>query len=144
MLDNVAGVFENFVGRMKRIRKSEYKKFMFEFQEKNGATISEMLEYIKASEDKNGAARECGDVFSEKAFDLFSKNGRMKGTMRADMSLYMIYYVFPAILLTEDENATVLCDNLKDAWNAKFKENIGYTDFDTICGGFKDKIFGLF
>jgi len=145
MLENIADIFANHNSMMGgRLKKPQYKQNMYNFRVEYGEDFQELIEYVSAAEDKKAAACEVGTSFSEKVFDLYAKKGKVKGTIKADLSLFMIYYVFPAILLTNDECATVLCDELKDAWNLKFNEKIGYTDYDTIYDGFKDKIFGLF
>ena len=69
----------------------------------------------------------------------------IKGRMQADINLFMIYYVFPAILLTGDEEADRLCTGMKEAWNARFSDtNISYTTYDKLYDSFNEKIFGMF
>lgn len=57
----------------------------------------------------------------------------------------MIYYVFPTILGTEHEYAKLIADSICSAWGKRFKESqIQYTDYDTLYGSFREKIFGIF
>ena len=58
---------------------------------------------------------------------------------------FMIYYVFPAVLLVERDSKDLIASSIQEAWAAKFKDsNIGYTSYDKIYGGFREKIFGIF
>lgn len=57
----------------------------------------------------------------------------------------MIYYVFPGILKTDYENASMIADGICTEWGETFKDSkIGYTDYDTLYQSFKEKIFGIF
>lgn len=57
----------------------------------------------------------------------------------------MIYYVFPAILMTEYKDAKIIADHLRDEWGRRFKDSkIEYTDYDSLYGAFREKIFGIF
>ena len=104
-----------------------------------------MLEAVSTAESAEDAAKTVGAVFADRIFDAFAVKGKVKGAEHADLNLFMIYYVFPAILLTEDPNAHMLCDGLKTAWNGRFQNtNIGYTDYETLSNSFRNKIFGIF
>ena len=60
-------------------------------------------------------------------------------------NFFMIYYVFPAILLSDDECAPCLCDGIRDSWNARFANtNINYTTYNKLYSSFRNKIFGIF
>ena len=62
-----------------------------------------------------------------------------------DLNFFMIYYVFPAILMTQNDNAKLMADTLCETWGKSFKDSkIGYTDYDTLYESFKEKIFGIF
>ena len=144
MLENIGAMFEAHSAMTGKLKKAMYKKNMYDFRVNFGEDIQEMLDYVSSAENSEEAAAEVGMRFSDKVFELFSKNGKMKGSKKADLSFFMIYYIFPAVLLAGDESSTLLCDKLKEAWNAKFGEKISYTDYDTIYAGFKEKIFGIF
>ena len=56
----------------------------------------------------------------------------------------MIYYVFLQFG-TEHEYAKLIADSICSAWGKRFKESqIQYTDYDTLYGSFREKIFGIF
>ena len=65
--------------------------------------------------------------------------------VQTDLNFFMIYYVFPTILGTEHEYAKLIADSICSAWGKRFKESqIQYTDYDTLYGSFREKIFGIF
>ena len=143
MLDNILEMFENHNSMMGRLKKATYKKNMYDFRVNFGADFQNMLETIADSEDKEATAQSISEEFTNKVYDIYSTNGKMKAAKRADLSFFMIYYVFPAILLAQNEYSTLFCDHLRDTWNAKFHEKIGYTDYDSLYDGFRDKLFGF-
>lgn len=145
MLENIADIFANHNAMMGgRLKKPQYKQNMYNFRVEYGEDFQDIVDSVLTVENKEEFAAQIGKEFAEIVFNLYAKNGKVRGTKKADLSLFMIYYVFPAILLTNAESATIVCDALRDAWNLQFKEKIGYTDYDTIYEGFKDKMFGMF
>ena len=76
---------------------------------------------------------------------IFEKRGKISGKVQMDLNFFMIYYVFPAILMTQNDNAKLMADTLCETWGKSFKDSkIGYTDYDTLYESFKEKIFGIF
>ena len=75
----------------------------------------------------------------------FEKRGKIKGNVQMDLNFFMIYYVFPAILMTQSDDAKLMADTLCETWGKSFKDaKIGYTDYDKLYESFKEKIFGIF
>ncbi len=145
MLDNVATIFDNVDEMLKKLKKVQYEERMESFRKAYGHYFDEMLEHTAASEDKNAAADEVAGIFSKATFDRFAKKGKIKSYKQVDLNFFMVYFVFPAILLTGHEDADTVCNALKNAWNATFKDtNLSYTDYDTLYKSFRTKIFGLF
>ena len=76
---------------------------------------------------------------------IFEKRGKIKGKVQMDLNFFMIYYVFPSILMTQSDDAKLMADTLCETWSNSFKgAKIGYTDYDTLYESFKEKIFGIF
>ena len=147
MLDHVETVFENTKPMMKKLKKVSYKQNMEAFVEDYGHYFREMTELTEKAENKNEKAKEIGKVFSERGEHEFasSKNGRISGPLQLDLNFFMIYYVFPAILMTEHEDAVLIADQIRDEWGNRFKDSkIQYTDYDSLFGAFREKIFGIF
>ena len=145
MLDHIETIFDNMSDMMKKLKKASYRKNMEAFQERNGHFFQEMIQFTSQSTDKEAAAEEIAERFTGAVWDNFSKNGKIRSLTQFDLNLFVIYYVFPSILLTGSDDATLIADHIRDAWSAKFKDsNIQYADYDKIYDSFREKIFGLF
>ncbi|MCI6552658.1 MAG: hypothetical protein MR430_03825 [Lachnospiraceae bacterium] len=145
MLEQAATMFDGMQRMMKRLKKASYETNMKEFRKKNQEFLKEMTDYVEGREDKETAAGEIAEVFVERIKDAFERKGKIKGTTQTDLNFFMIYYVFPAILLTEHEDAGTVADALCESWGAGFKNSkIGYTDYGTLYKSFREKIFGIF
>ncbi len=145
MLNQVVTMFEGMTKKVKRLKKTSYEENMKVFREKYGHYIDEMIKYIEENADKKIAAKEASLCFVNQVKEHFSVRGKVKSVTQLDLNLFMIFYVFPAILLTYHEDAKLLADTLCGTWNEQFKKtNIGYTDYDTLYKSFREKIFGIF
>ncbi len=145
MLEQVAGMFDNMEDMLKKLKKKSYEERMSVFREKNGHYFTEMTEYVGSAANKEEAVKEIADTFTAAVKERFQVNGKIKGRVQADMNFFMIYFVFPAILLTEHENAKALADGICSKWGEFFKDSkIGYTTYEDLYGAFREKIFGIF
>lgn len=150
MLENIAEIFDETYVVFEKPKRKRYEARMAEFQEKHGHYVDEMLGCIREAEDKKATAAELAEgitqaVFEDKSTKGFFGKRSIKGEVQTKLNLFMIYYVFPAILLTEDENAGILCDALKESWGSSFKNSkIDYADYNTMCENFNDKLLGAF
>lgn len=147
MLDHVEIVFENMKPMMKKLKKASYKKNMDEFLAQHGHYFREMTTLMDQAEDKENAAEQIANIFAEQVEKAYTspKKGRIDGVVQMDLNFFMIYYVFPAILLTGHEDAKLVADRLRDEWGRRFKDSrIDYTDYDSLYGAFREKIFGIF
>lgn len=145
MLENASEVFDLSMIKFKKNKKVTYDQRMEAFRTQHGHYIDEMLTHIREAEDKDAAAVEAAKAFTDSAFNRYARRGKIRGVAGSDPTLFMIFYVFPAIQLTEDENAILLCDKLRDEFSVKFNNpQMGYTTFQEIRDSFSEKIFGLF
>ena len=145
MLDHIELIFTDLEQMLRKLKKLSYEENMKKFRATQGHFIDEITGFVKSAPDAREAADEVGKTFADGVFNAFNVGGKMKGRKQADLNFFMIYYVFPAILLTEDTYADEICTGIKNAWNAKFRDtNIGYTDYDTLYNSFRNKIFGIF
>lgn len=145
MLNQVETIFDDMLAMMKKLKKDSYEKNMGTFRETYGHFFDEMVQYADASEDKEAAAGEVAAVFTEAVIRRFAVNGKIRPRTQIDLNFFMIYYVFPAILLAAGENRDLTAKSIRDEWRKKFKDsNIDYAGYDKIYGGFRKKIFGLF
>ena len=145
MLENIAVIYEKRNEMMRKLKKKPYEANMAAFREEHGHYFDEMLEAVNAESDKDAAAREVARVLCDEVTKAYGKNGKIKGRVQADLNFFMIYYVFPAILLTDNESAEALCEGIKEVWGDSFKDSkIGYTTYQKLYDGFNEKILGLF
>ena len=144
MLQQVEAVFENMAPMLKGLKKKTYEANMKAFQEKNNEFFFEMMEQLKFG-NKEVIARHLSNSFVAAVKQIFEKRGKIKGNQQMDLNFFMIYYVFPAILMTQSEDAKLMADTLCETWGNSFKDSkIGYTEYDKLYESFKEKIFGIF
>ena len=147
MLEQVVSMFDDYENMLKKLKKKSYEERMKGFREKYGHYFTEMTAYMENtdSDKRNAACLEIAEAFIGAVQEKFQVNGKMKGRTQADLNFFMIYYVFPAILLTEHESAKEIADAICNKWGASFKDSkIGYTTYDSLYGAFREKIFGIF
>lgn len=145
MLDQVECIFDNTVEMLKKLKKKTYELRMAGFRERYGHFFTEMTEYVDSKEDKEEAAQEVADAFVEAVKSRAENKGKIGGRKQVDMNFFMIYFVFPAILLTEHEYAKEIADAVCATWGKTFKNSeIGYTTYDILYSSFRNKIFGIF
>lgn len=145
MLEQVETIFDGMLVMMKKLKKASYETHMKTFREEHGHFFAEMIRYVDGSAAKEEAAEEVAAVFTDAVREKFSVKGKINGRTQADLNFFMIYYVFPALLLEEGENNVLIADSIRDAWGEKFKDSkIQYADYDKIYGAFREKIFGIF
>lgn len=145
MLEHVESIFDNMVIMLKKIKKKNYEERMTNFRKEYGHYFQEMTEYVESQEEKQAAVKNVADVFVEKVKENAEEKGKINGRKQADMNFFMIYYVFPAILLTEHEAANDIADSICKKWGETFKDSkIGYTTYDKLYESFRNKIFGIF
>lgn len=144
MLQQVEAVFENMAPMLKGLKKKTYEANMKAFREKNNEFFFEMMDQLKFG-NKEVIAKHLSNSFVAAVKQIFEKRGKIKGNQQMDLNFFMIYYVFPAILMTQSEDAKLLADTLCETWGNSFKDSkIGYTEYDKLYESFKEKIFGIF
>ena len=147
MLDHVEILFEDMRPMMKKLKKKTYKINMEEFLSRHGQYFHEMTEITANADDKEAAAAEMAREFVDSVEKHFTspRKGRIENVVQLDLNFFMIYYIFPAILKTEHEDARLIADHILDEWSGRFKDSdIQYTDYDSLYAAFREKIFGIF
>ena len=145
MFDNSAAMFEGYRTKLKKIKKKTYEERFEIFFTQNRSCFEDMTQYVKGREDKEVAADEVANIFAENVFAEYSDSGKLSGSDRTDLSLFMIYYVFPSILKLEDANSRLLCDRIRDEWRRRTDNPaFDYTTYEDLHGSFQEKIFGIF
>ena len=139
-------MFDDMEAMLYRIKKKVYKERMAIFCEKNADTLREMTGFVEQAENKEEAAAQMATAFGDMVQDRFGKRGKISGRSQMDINLFMIYFVFPAILLTQSEYAGLLADAVRDEWRGRFRDSaqINYTTYEEIYSTFQEKFLGLF
>lgn len=146
MQERIEEMFAKMYPMTDGLKKKSYDKWMAEFQEKHGQTFQEMAVAVEQSENRAEEAKNIAGMFADVVEHQFSKRGKISAPRQVDINSFMIYYVFPTILLTQSECAVLLADALRDEWRRRFRNSsqLAYTDYDTIRGSFNEKIMGMF
>ncbi len=145
MLEQIAVIFDDEHALLKNLKKKVYEENFEIFRNKHGHFFDEMVAFVNEAEDRNAAIGEVAKIFCDHALNDTKIKGKKNNRYQIDFNFYMIYYVFPTILKTNDVNSVKICDCLRDTWNLTFeKTNINYTDYETLHSSFKEKIFGIF
>lgn len=146
MLEQAGAMFDNMEAMMDHIKKKVYKERMEIFQEKNADTLREMIGIVENAEDQQAAAAQVAAALADFVEARFSKRGKISGRKQMDINLYMIYFIFPSILLTKSACAEMLADAIRDEWRGRFRDSaqMNYTTYEELCGTFQEKIFGMF
>jgi hypothetical protein len=148
MLEQAGTMFDNMEAMMYRLKKKAYKERMGEFREKNQEILAEMTELVERAEEseRDEMAAQTAKAFADAVEARFAKRGKISGRSQMDINLFMIYFVFPAILLTQSEYAGLLADAVRDEWRGRFRDSaqINYTTYEEIYSTFQEKFLGLF
>ena len=148
MLENVDKMYDGTILMLKKLNKKKvYEARVASFRENYGAYYDEMLDIMHQSESegKAAAAKSIADDFTGKVFDRFQRKGKVRDTIKSDITMFTIYYVIPSLLLTGDEDAAVLAEAFKVSWADRFNiPGFGYTTYEELYANFKEKVFGLF
>lgn len=145
MLDQIETMFDGYEKKLvfTTHKKKSYDGFLEEFRREHGHFFTEMTRLTGASDDKERTADEIAQAVIDGVNRKYRKWGRVSGRRRADLNFFLIYYVFPSLLLTGHPDAELIADHLRDTWNREMKEQISYTSYEQIRESFHDKILGL-
>ena len=146
MLNGIENIFDNKNIMLKHLKKKSFEENTEAFKANYGHLFDEMFEYVGETEDKKAAAEEIANVFINAVGKKFAgKNGKVSGRDQVDLNFFMIYYVFPTILSYESDENKTIADAICNKWGDSFKDSkIQYTDYDSLYGSFRHKIFGIF
>ncbi len=145
MFDQSAAMFEGYRSKLKKIKKKTYEERFDAFLSENRGIFEDMTQYVKGRDDAATAAGEVANIFTENVFAEYAKSGKLSGSVRTDLSLFMIYFVFPSLLKLDDPNSRILCDAIRDEWRRRTDNpSYDYTTYEDLHGSFQEKLFGLF
>lgn len=146
MLEQAGTMFDNMEMMLYRIKKKVYKERMEQFREKNQEILAEMTGFVEQGSNREAAAAQVAEALADAVESRFAKRGKISGRSQMDINLFMIYYVFPAILMTQSECAVPLADAIRDEWRGRFRDSaqLQYATFEELSSTFQEKFLGLF
>ena len=139
-------MFDDMEDMLYRIKKKVYKERMEQFREKNGEIFAEMTGFVEQAQDQKAAAVQVAGALAAAVEGRFAKRGKIGGRIQMDINLFMIYYVFPAVLMTQSGCAVPLADAIRDEWRSRFRNSaqLSYATFEELSSTVQEKILGLF
>lgn len=145
MLQGIEIIFADRVTMLTSLKKKAYEIFFREFEQKYEHYFTEMREYVEQADNEEAAAQEIGECINQAMIKAGSnKRGRLDARTRSELSLFMVYYMFPAIL-KQGEAGQIIADGVLAACRRGLKNrSLQYVDYDTVYNGFHEKILGLF
>ena len=145
MFDHTASMFDGFRTKLKKIKRKTYEERFSAFFDENRGCFEDMIQYVKGREDKETASAEVANIFAENVFAEYATKGKLQGGLSVELSLFMIYFIFPSILKLGDADSKVLCDAIRDEWRRRTDNpDFDYTTYEDLHGSFQEKLFGLF
>lgn len=146
MLEQAGTMFDDMEAMIRHIKKKVYMERMEVFRAKNADTLREITAFVENAQEKQEAAAQVASILGDVVENRFAKRGKINGRNQMNINLYMIYFIFPSILMTKSECAEMIADAVRDEWRGRFKDSaqIDYTTYEDLCGSFQEKIFGMF
>lgn len=145
MLQGIEEIFTDRARMMKSLKKDSYEAFTKEFEREYGHYFTEMRKYTEQAEDGKAAAEEIGErLIQAMTESCRNKRGKLDGRTRSELSLFMVYYVFPAILKQGEPGRQIADGTLAACRRGLHNRGMKYVDYETIYNGFNDKVLGLF
>lgn len=150
MPEGMEHIFDRMPEMLRKLKKASYKSNMEAFLEEHRHRFVRMILTAATSDDPGRTAGEIADAFVDCIEAAYFPGGKRNARTRTDMTFFMIYYVFPAILKIGEEGgsgeaAAIMADALCGVWSDRISDHrISYTTYDRLYETFREKIFGIF
>ena len=145
MPEHMETVFDQMPELMKSLKKPKYEANMDRFWTNHRPMFDDMVACVGDTEDQEKVAQRVAERFVDSVIEKYSVRGKLRGRIEADLTFFMIYYVFPAILMTGHFSARDTADTIRDEWSSRIaKRQINYTDYESLQKTFREKIWGIF
>ena len=136
-------LFDNAEKVIKGFNRDGYADNFDQYLVKHAELLKTLRKCMEESPEPGQAAEEIADIIVARGEAVQdSLNGkRAKENMRLTMNMYMVTFVFPAILSLDNGKYTDLTDAISRKWSGHFKNSpIQATDFDSLNKGFRRKL----
>lgn len=146
MPEHIEEMFDKVYPMTDGVKRKAYEKWMADFRERHKETLRGMTESVERAQNREDEAAKIAAMMADAVEKQFSKRGKLSSRKQIDINCFMIYYMFPAILLTQSECAVMLADAVRDEWRVRYKNSrqLDYAEYDTILGSFNEKLLGMF
>lgn len=141
MIKDVAVFFDGYKDFLDKFKKNTYGEMFEKYLSKVKVQLDEMLSEESSLTDTSGLFSSYAkqELLEQETKSKQSKIDKEKTQM--ELNLFMVSYVFPAILTGEKKKAEDLCDEICTIWAAEFKDSkIKYASYETVAGGFHSKM----
>lgn len=144
MLQGIEQIFDNITEMITGLKRTTYQEKFKTFQAEYGYYFEEMSAYMKETENHEAAAEAVGIRLMHAAEKKCGNRcGKLDGRTRSELSLFMVYYIFPSILKQGGDMETLAEGVLKVSRKTLRNKELQCADYDTIYYGFSDKILGF-
>ncbi len=141
--ESAASLFDNADKVIKGFNRDSYTDSFEQYLAKHTELLKALRKSMDASSGPDQTAEEiAGIIVSRAEAALDDQNGkRAKENMRLTFNMYMVTFVFPAILSLENGKYRDLTDVISRKWSEHFKNSpIQAADFDSLNKGFRRKL----
>ena len=108
MLQGIEQIFDNITEMITGLKRTTYQEKFKTFQAEYGYYFEEMSAYMKETENHEAAAEAVGIRLMHAAEKKCgNRRGKLDGRTRSELSLFMVYYIFPSILKQGDDMETL-------------------------------------
>lgn len=124
---------------LKGINKKSYAAQMKYFCETYGPVLDMLLDAAESD-----GPRAAAEQLAKSVQEAFSTKGRIPAYIQADLNVFTVYYVMPALALTENPLHSELIDAICAVWEKTFRwGKIGYASYETISDSFRNNFLGI-
>ncbi len=134
-----AEMYTDVNAMLKGINKKSYVAQMKYFRETYGPVLDMLLDAAERDGPRATAAQ-----LVESVQEAFSTKGKIPAYVQADLNVFTVYYVMPALALTEKPLHSELIDAICAVWEKTFRRGkIGYASYETISDSFQRSFLGI-
>ena len=146
---HVNELFENREYYLKRFNKKDYPDSFEEYEKEFAAFDKTCMQYYEAGGDVDMLCDEVSEAIIAFVRDMriqqSFKNARQEEQWQEKINLFVVTYLFPAILECRNDYYKQLAKAIENKWKKAFKGyKIKAGTFETLNSGFQKKAFGLF
>ena len=138
-MTGISGMYAEANTMLKGIHKSSYAANMERFRQVYAGQLHGLL----AAAEQDGP-QTAAEQLVESLKSGFSVRGKIPACVQADLNAFTVYYVLPALALTEDPLRFGLIDAICGLWPKAFRRStIHFASYETILNSFQRSFLGI-